>query len=278
MTKPETYTRWQVAGRSVLGAAHARAGVPCQDAILWRKGDGVVVLAVADGHGSERSPRSDEGARIAVEVATQLLYVLYANSGFAPGNLSPFKHYTEDQLPRVIVREWVERVKTHHDANEGESQQSENNVLVQYGSTLLAVLATPEFLLFLQLGDGDILVMADDGSVTRPIPKDERLMANETTSLCTPHAWREVRVAFQPVVEEPPALILVSTDGYANSFVSEQDFLKVGPDYLQLIREQGLEQVTLNLEAWLTEASAQGSGDDITLGMICRCDTAGSSS
>jgi len=148
------------------------------------------------------------------------------------------------------------------------------DVLVQYGSTLLTVLAGPEVLLFLQLGDGDILVVADDGTVTRPMPEDSRLMANETTSLCTVDAWREIRVALYPLVEGAPALILLATDGYANSFVSEQDFLRVGPDYLQAIREEGLAAVASRLDEWLADASTQGSGDDITLGIVARSDVA----
>jgi serine/threonine protein phosphatase PrpC len=203
MSEPRTPAQWQVAGQSVLGAAHARAGLPCQDAILWREGQGFVVLAVADGHGSERSPHSDEGARIAVEVAVELLYDLYAHSGLAPDHWSAFKHCAEEQLPRTLVRTWTERVQERHAARQGKGE-APDGVLLQYGATLLAVLAAPEFLLFWQLGDGDILRVADDGSVTRPIPKDERLIANETTSLCTPQAWREVRVVFQPLLDSRP--------------------------------------------------------------------------
>jgi serine/threonine protein phosphatase PrpC len=263
-------TLWRVVGKSIIGATHTRAGKPCQDAILWREGDSFVVLAVADGHGSERSPHSDKGAHIAVEVAVRLLNDLYTNSVSLPTRLSTLKHYAEDQFPHALVRDWIERVKADHSISVMGKIQSEKDVLVQYGSTLLAILITPEFLLFLQLGDGDILTVANDGIVTRPIPKDKRLIANETTSLSTPHAWREVQVVFQPLLEELPTLILLSTDGYANSFVSEQDFLKVGVDYLELIREQGLEQVAFHLDEWLTDASIRGSGDDITLGLAFR--------
>jgi hypothetical protein len=48
-----------------------------------------------------------------------------------------------------------------------------------------------------------------------------------------------------------------------------QDFLKVGTGHLELIREQGWERVSSRLDKWLAEASAQGSGDDITVGLIC---------
>jgi len=179
------------------------------------------------------------------------------------------KHYAEDQLPQALVQDWIERVKEKAGVSKSETR-SEKEILLQYGSTLLAALVTPEFLLFAQLGDGDILTVMDDGTVTRLIPKDKRLIANETTSLCMPYAWREMKVVFQPVSAELPVLILLSTDGYANSFASEPDFLQVGKDYLELIRQQGLKQVAAHLEQWLTETSTCGSGDDIAVGLIYR--------
>jgi hypothetical protein len=115
MSEPKTPALYRVAGKRVRGTAHARTGKPCQDAIDWWEQDGVVVLAVADGHGSERSPHSDRGARIAVDAAIHALGYLYANSGFE--NLTAFKRYAEEQLPRALVRDWTERVKAHHTAN-----------------------------------------------------------------------------------------------------------------------------------------------------------------
>lgn len=151
-----------------------------------------------------------------------------------------------------------------------ERQEAADPLLVKYGTTLLAVLATTEWLLYLQLGDGDILVVRDDGQVERPLGKDLRLLGGETTSLCTTDAWKDMRAVLRPIAEEAPALVLLSTDGYANSFSSDGDFLKTGPDYLRLIREEGWEYVQANLESWLTETSQLGSGDDIAVGILYR--------
>jgi hypothetical protein len=65
-----------------------------------------------------------------------------------------------------------------------------------------------------------------------------------------------------------PSLVLLSTDGYANSFRSDEDFLKIGQDYLEIIREQGIASLAEELPAILTEATQQGSGDDITLAIL----------
>jgi serine/threonine protein phosphatase PrpC len=290
---PKPRWRWLVTGKKVTGAAHQHK--PCQDWIDWRESQGAVVLAVADGHGSEHSPHSEEGARFGVEVAMRLL--LDIPEKLEPGCLSLVKHYAEDQLPRHLVTAWAEEVRKHHSNHklegvgscaetEGESRNEEDvkqrtgwertkgpdPLLLQYGSTLLAVLATQDFLLLLQLGDGDILIVEEDGKVKRAFPRDARLIANETTSLCSPYAWNDMHVAFEPLVEKAPALILVCTDGYTNSFASEEDFLKVGFDYLQAVRDQGLEYVNSKMEEWLRETSHHGSGDDIAVGIIYRSD------
>jgi hypothetical protein len=106
------------------------------------------------------------------------------------------------------------------------------------------------------------------------MPADARLFANETTSLCTQNAWKDFRMVLQSLPEEhekQPAMIMLSTDGYANSYSSEQGFEKVGSDILRMMRENdGLATVENGLPGWLKETSAGGSGDDITVGMILR--------
>jgi hypothetical protein len=93
------------------------------------------------------------------------------------------------------------------------------------------------------------------------------LIANQTTSLCQPEAWKDFRSSWV-IGSALPSLVLLSTDGYANSFRSDEDFLKIGQDYLEIIRQQGIASLAEELPAILTEATQQGSGDDITLAIL----------
>ena len=285
ITRPSA--TWRAIGCSVRGASHERSGRPNQDAIAWHPDTGtgtLVCLAVSDGHGSVKSFRSAEGAGIAVRTAIEV------TQRFLDGqpdltNHSAIKRTAEEGLPQALVRAWVHDVHKHLDRNpftEGDWELAQDkdrgsvrqavgkNPLLAYGATLLTVLIAPTFMLHLQLGDGDILCVSENGDVSRPLQRDERLIANETTSLCLDRAWRDFQVVFQPIRARPPALIMVSTDGYANSFRTEADFLKVGSDLLGIVRSDGLDAVRAGLEEWLIEASAAGSGDDVTLGIICR--------
>jgi serine/threonine protein phosphatase PrpC len=285
MNGDELTSQWQVVGQSVRGASHERSGMPNQDAIGWLPDSGVgpsLVLAVADGHGSARYSRSDVGASLAVQTATQLIHEFLAGQAEAD-NLSMIKRAAEEWLPRALVRAWLAAVSEHVQANplseielealgRGNSDSSQSlgeQLTIAYGATILAAAVADAFVLYLQLGDGEILTVTDRGEVSKPLAKDDRLFANETTSLCAPDAWRDFRVGFQPITNAQPALILLATDGYPNSFRDESGFLKVGSDILEIIRAEGLGKVNDSLEGWLTDSTNAGSGDDVTLGILC---------
>jgi serine/threonine protein phosphatase PrpC len=294
MAKARSRLNWRCQGASILGASHQRSGLPNQDAIYWQpeSGSGAeVVLAVSDGHGSAKSFRSDRGSHFAVQVAaaevSQFLGLRLSHPP-TPGSLeygltSP--EGIEQELPRQIVTAWRDRVAQDLvkqpisepewatlEAKLGAAgiQAVRESPHLAYGATLLAVVVTEGFILYLQLGDGDILCVNAQGQTSRPLAKDPRLIANETTSLSGQKAWQDLQVHWVPITNDLPALILVSTDGYGNAFSSEANFLKIGPDYQQMIQTQGLASVVDQLPAILEDASSRGSGDDVTLGILCQ--------
>lgn len=277
---PDTMQKkaWSVRGSSTRGASHLRTGLPNQDSIgTWcDEPRSRAVVVVSDGHGSARHFRSDTGSRLAVEASMSILREVSLPIGEAEAHA----------LSRPIVEAWRSSVKAHLDGHpfeaadwqhvpDAEREQVQaavaENPVVAYGATLLAVLAAGADLLFLQLGDGDILCVGEDGAATRPMNEDSRLIANQTTSLCQNEAPENFRYAQMHADSGPlPTLILLSSDGYSNSFSSDADFLQVGSDYLNLLRQFGAEKVEAQLEHILGEASRKGSGDDITLGMLER--------
>lgn len=278
---------WHIIGQSVRGASHVRSGLPNQDAIRWLPASRVgppLILTVSDGHGSAKSFRSDVGSRLAAEETAWLIQDLLDGQP-DPNNLSAIKRTAEERLPQEVARRWQTAVDSHlkkaaFTKEEFETLEKKRgskavrdvkaNPRLAYGSTLLCALITSSFIMYLQLGDGDILTVSEDGHVSRPLPSDARLFANQTTSLCMEKAWREIRFHFQTLFGSPPAMILLSSDGYANSFVDDRAFFKVGSDILDILREDGPDTVAESLESWLNDASGSGSGDDITLGILFR--------
>lgn len=265
---------WRVFGRSVRGTSHRRRQIPNQDAFDWATTpQGHLVLAVADGHGSAACFRSDTGAALAVQCCIELIAEFNGRLDFAQQFLDDVER---DFKLRLIAR-WREAVSAHLAENPFSVEEdlvvasrNRRNPFTAYGSTLLAALASESQLLLLQIGDGDILMVSGGGRVSRPWPRDPRLLGVETTSLCTDDAASNVRLRVEPLTPESPTLVLLCTDGYSNSFRDDSGFLKVGTDLLEMIQEDGPESVERDLEGWLEEASSLGSGDDVTLGVLCR--------
>ena len=278
---------WSAIGATVQGASHKKNGKPNQDAMGWLPETGIsgnLILAVSDGHGSEKSFRSQHGSQEAVRIALKVLHEAISCSAVNT-TLSMIKEQFEARLTTQLVQEWVTCIEAHHSENpftDTELAALRNkggdhacltvsrHPLLAYGATILAVIINERYCCCLQLGDGDIVFISSSGEASRPLPKDDRLIANETTSLCLEHAWRDFRVNFQPLTEKPPALIMLSTDGYLNSFEYEEGFLKAGGDYLALLTEHGPDVIREQLPDWLDETSRFGSGDDVTVLLASR--------
>jgi hypothetical protein len=288
---------WVIIGASVQGASHKRVGLPNQDAIFADPridvAPGVAVaappliLAVSDGHGSPRSFRSSTGANTAVQIAVERTREFIDH--FQGENLRPdvIRDITQNRLPAEIVRSWKKEILEHFSNNPFDEEEmrkveaavgnkanelrEDQGLYLAYGATLIVVAITESYILFLQIGDGDILVVGDDGeSVEVPIPPDPSMVGNETASLCLQSAQNLFRSSFRSLDDLRPHLIAVSTDGYFNSFADTPSFQKIGPDFLRLIRTHGVEHVHQEMGAWLDQASERGSGDDITLGLMVR--------
>ena len=280
-------TGWQVIGKSVRGASHVRSGLPNQDAIRWApksSSAGPLVVALADGHGSAACFRSNVGARLATRVAVDVCQAFLGQ----PRNWDDLAQVHEQavaQLPRALEDRWRAAVEDHlrgrpfaarelnaleqHRGQAARLEVQDNRWLV-YGTTLLTLAASPSCAILLQLGDGDILSVSAGGQVQRAVPRDARLLGNATTSMCTEAAWKHFRVATLPLTGDAPVMLLLATDGYANSFRDDRDFLQVGSDLLDVIRREGAAEVSRHLEGWLDETSRDGSGDDISLGIVYR--------
>jgi hypothetical protein len=270
----------RVLAASVRGPTHRRDGLPNQDAMGWwgPDGRGRVVAAVADGHGSPKSFRSQMGAQLAVAVGVSVGRMLVTPGTAEPGPPDPdFAAVAAD-----IVGRWAAAVEAHletvpfRDAELAEVEEHEGwparvaveaEPVLAYGATLLLTVVLESAAMFLQLGDGDILTVAPSGHTSRPMPVDSRLFGNETTSLCMRAAEHQFRCGTRSLANGEVALLLLATDGLGNAYPDEAALAQVGADLLKRISEDGSDTVSGELEPYLAEA-ANHSGDDTTLVVV----------
>ena len=261
--------RWQISHGQVTGAMHFKTQSPCQDAIKYKKlEDGSLICAVADGHGSKACPYSKEGAELATQIAVALIEeVVFYNT---PLQIYPLLRQTgEVLLPQEIERKWKEAV-THQHQIKGRVPLEGRALYGLYGTTLMLLYVTASFVFSLQIGDGDIICVDERGNVDYVI-EPTKTFGVETQSLCNTTCWRYFKTTCKPLTKAlKETLFMMSTDGYANSFIHQEAFFEAGRDYMTYIKKGKIQELEKALPKWLSEATSVGSGDDITLALIYR--------
>jgi hypothetical protein len=266
---------WSALAGSHIGANHVRVEMPNQDAYAVRPEladaadpSDTVVLAVADGHGSAAHPRSATGA----EIATEKLVDLATSFSAACAENEPLhmlKSVAQEQIPRELVRNWQYVVRAHATvAANPLGAQDDYEVLLAYGCTLLGAVITPRLLVCWQLGDGEIAIV-EGTDVSCPLAPDKPRLGVETDSLCQPDAWSRMMIHWRPFHDARPDLVLLATNGLANSYAGRAGFEAFGVGMLERIRSRGVAAVRDQLDGWLAKA-AEFSGDDATLAAAWR--------
>ena len=262
----------------VKGATHQRNGLPCQDSKkIVEISDDIVIIAVADGHGSEKCPRSDRGSTIAVNTVCEVMKNYLQSYGLDENGLSNLITFLNREgdmrFAQDICEEWQARVKQSYYKNKEDGMLDDDGnikwsaVYSLYGTTLLGMLITNTFVFSFQIGDGDITVITNDdiSSLVEP----EKFLGTETHSLSKADAWRKsvTSVRRKDVESDQPYLYMLSTDGFVNSYASDEDFKKTCRDYYNMIGKYGFAAIKGNLAKWLKETSELGCGDDVTVVM-----------
>ncbi len=261
-----------VFGASVQGASHIRNGRECQDSLKKVvKDSGAVILSVADGHGSESCPYSKTGSFTAVNVFCKIMGDYLDTYAGQPEMLFTFlKREGDTKIAQEIEAEWKRRILRLHtrckreiplNAEGGKDREA---VYRLYGSTLLGLVITADFLFASQLGDGDIVKVSESG--VRHVIEADKILGTETYSLSRAEAWKKAitLIRRREENEQLPVMYMLSTDGLSNSYKNDGEFQKTCMDYYALLKEHGVKAVSGQLQTWLQETSEMGSGDDIT--------------
>src|ERR1700722_15911341 len=111
--------RWTALSASVQGAPHERSCQGNQDSVRLKNpsgADDVLLLAVADGHGSTRSFRSARGSAMAAECALRELRRFIRKLG-PDAPLSRVRMQAKTRWPKQLLAAWKSTVRAHLAAN-----------------------------------------------------------------------------------------------------------------------------------------------------------------
>lgn len=192
---------WRIHGMSVEGYRHRRDGLPCQDACAHTESGPVAVLAVADGAGSR--PRSDEGSRLAVDLATEHFVRRAAAAVDSPPG---------ETVHDLLMDAFHDVTKVFLDTTGASA--------ADFATTLTVVVLTPDWLGHLSVGDGFVVLRAgvqDGERQFHVLPQTDAASeySNETVFLTSPDAARWVHT--DCVSDSGIDGVLLSTDGLAQA-------------------------------------------------------------
>ena len=272
------------------GEKYVKRGFACQDSSGSCTRNQVQIVAVADGHGADDCFRSEIGASIAIDtVFREALPLLYEESHpFSEQGIKNFKYQLWQSWREAVKKDWENRLalgelgdkevryeQVSEKYKERYQEESEKYLYTAYGTTLIAAIAIKNEMLLLQIGDGSAAVLYANGLFALPIPADEDNFLNVTTSLSEENADRKMRHAVLSLDKSSctcPAAVFLSSDGVDDCFPVYQNDEYLFKFYNVLV-ETALEKNTEALYEELThdalsELSARGSHDDISLGIM----------
>lgn len=283
---------WAVDTISIQGYAHKSAGKECQDhSVSWQNKyyDAVIVC---DGHGGDKYFRSDAGAYLACEAGKKIISAFmehfWKDKGFRIKFFSSEKVRDEmfEQLIKAIIQEWNQSVAADFNAwpieadprftalTDAEKTDLQRENSKAYGSTFIAAILCEGFYLILKLGDGNACILRDQtvefAEKRSETLRDTQLQFNLTTSLCSSMADREFRYAWVKYPLNSVKGIILTTDGVINSYTSETGYLRFIHNIFSSYIGSDIKSAHEELENFLHTLSEKGSGDDLSVAVICR--------
>ncbi len=249
--------QWEIVGCSAIGTKHITGGTPCQDAVFYEMiSDQIIIGAVSDGMGSAK--RSDVGSKLAVKTALSQIK-----------NMMCWEHKPKnDERARNIFGSVLEKVQA---ALKKEAENGGYSV-EDLNCTLLAFVATPEWLAAMQVGDGLIVVRPKNQDYQLLFMPDKGEFANETTPVTSSHALEEMEVCVKSGSYE---FICAATDGIENISLVKPENWRPFEGFFKPLEEQimlstkSLAHKKKEIEDFLnSEQINQKTDDDKTL-LLC---------
>jgi Protein phosphatase 2C len=256
--------KWKAIGSSVEGTSHKQGNIPCQDYSEHKVIDDVIVGAVADGAGSAKF--SDIGAKLAVQTALSHLEEFFKNLKEEKKRdlQQPILSELAREVFREVFSEILDKVKNELKAKASDKECDFNDL----ACTLLAFIATPDWIAAMQIGDGFIVVRAENSNEYKLFfPPDKGEYANETIFVTSKDAHYKMDVL------DNPKFICASTDGLERLAINFRDwkpssgFFKPFEEGLKMT--ENLEQEEEDIKKWLASEDVNTRTDDDKTLLLC---------
>ena len=246
---------WRAVVRSSIGTSHQNHQMPCQDYGDCKILNDVIVGAVADGAGSVKY--AEVGAQLAVKTVLEYLT-----------NVEKWRQFQlpDEQEAKELFANIVNKVVTALQ----EQAVSHGYSIDDLACTLLVVIATPVWVIAMQIGDGFIVVRFQQEEHILLFQPDKGEYINETTFVTSVNALDKMRVCVQPGHQE---FICAATDGLERLAIRMSDWTPFAPFFQPLeeyLRETNdPEQKDEYLKSFLDSERLNARTDDDKTLLLC---------
>ncbi len=250
--------KFNIIKNSVIGYKNLIKGCNSQDYIDCKEDEEYIVCCVADGHSTSFFEHSSDGAKFACKAAISVL-----SENFDINIESLENKLLNYEIQKEIDSKWKYLVEEHY-------KKIYPNVFkieyIKYATTLLSVLITDKFILYLKLGDGDIVVK-DKRGYKIPINTRSNLTVD---SLGREDEYKHIRYKIEKIEEKKDISIALFTDGYSNAFKNKDDLFYSIENTLQKYNKSIFSRFMLlkTYTNYLNSISKNVTYDDISIVFI----------
>ena len=268
---------------SVQGASHIKKNKECQDASSSYFDENIAIAVVCDGHGGNDYIRSAAGSRFAADIAERNIRDFVASV-----DKDELKRHSDVLIAKLegsIIGNWNEAIYEHFEQNPFTEEEiailsskaqkkylQEGRIESAYGTTLIAVVVTPNYWFGIHIGDGKCVAISPEGRFLQPIPWDEKCFLNATTSICDSSALENFRHFYS---EKLPVAVFVGSDGIDDCFKNDQQLYNLYKTVLYSFTTSEFDSALSDLHDYLPRLSAKGSGDDVSVAAVLDMDLIG---
>lgn len=274
-------SKYKVFNKTIRGHSHIKEEKICEDYSIGGNIKDSFFATVADGHGGEDYFRSDKGSKLACICAEECLKDFINNIDLR----KPRINFDEIivHLGMSIISLWNDRVLDDIKKNpfsdlelDLASDKLKDRLLreerreVPYGTTLIVALKIQEYIILMQVGDGNIVLIDSNNKGLDVMEEDENCFLNATTSLCDSNVIKNFR--YKVVREEDIKAIFIGTDGIDNSFTDKNQLFNFYLSVLSIFETKRYEEALDEVMEFLPNLSKRGSRDDISMAGVIKFD------
>ncbi|MCC3867037.1 protein phosphatase 2C domain-containing protein [Terrisporobacter mayombei] len=246
--------KFSVFSKSVVGYKNIIKNKSSQDYLKFENIEDGLICAVADGHSGEFFTNSDLGSKFACEVTIEIL------KKYADEDISKIEELLDNEtLQKEICNGW--RVLVEQDMKKSLPAVFKYNYFV-YGTTLLGVMIKNDYIIYLKLGDGDILIKQDN-NIKKVLPSYNKNIVD-----CLAEEMAYDKMIYKVIrYDMNISNIIIYSDGFENSFGSYKSMVNEIDNTLIKYNKNIFSKMKLekNYDKELSNLSKNGSLDDISI-------------